>query len=430
MMIDFLLQKVRRSDFLKNTAVLTSGTTLAQAVSILTAPFLTRIYHPSDYGMLGIFMVFTSLVVTISTLQYHNAIVIAKEEEEAKKVLQLALIINAAVSGILALFLLLFGRLVGQMYQDPQILKWLPLAPLSVFFVGLNNIFTAWAVRRAKFKLVAFNRISAAFLVPVFSITLGLLVSGPTGLFTGLIVSQVIPTIRMTYYFFNAEKLKLSFLKADMGQMLKRFRNFPLFSMPSDFLNNFTNQLPIMMLSRIGGAQVVGWYGLSVRILGLPSSLVATAVGDVFRQRASKDYHETGSCKPVFLKVFKSLLLLAVPPFVILFILGPQLFAWVFGEKWREAGHISQLLGLLYMFRFIVSPLTYVTYIVQKQWIGLLSDIVLFLTLASIYYITLRQHLPYTTALFIYAASYAALYFLTFYISLKLTENAKPHTEN
>src|SRR5690606_16673882 len=102
--------------------------------------------------------------------------------------------------------------------------------------------------------------------------------------------------------------------------------NFPRFTLPAGFLNIISNQMPAIILSHTAGVQAVGWFGLSSRMLGLPSTIIASSIGDVFRQRATKDYYETGTCRPVFMKVFKTLVALALPAFLILAIIAPSLF--------------------------------------------------------------------------------------------------------
>jgi O-antigen/teichoic acid export membrane protein len=269
------------------------------------------------------------------------------------------------------------------------------------------------------------NRIYNAFIAPFFSIIIGFILIGPAGLFIGLLVSQIIPTIRMSYYFFKQDEFDFHFESRRLIAASKQFRNFPRFSLPADFINNLSNQIPVLMLGHLGGSHVVGWYNLSVRMLGLPSTLIATAVSDVFRQRATNDFHTFGSCRSIFLKVFKTLVLVSIVPFAILLLFGPSIFSFVFGEQWREAGKIAQVIGVLYVFKFVVSPLTYVTYIAGKQWVGLLMDILLLVTLLALLYISQHLGLSYMTSLFLLSTSYSLLYILTFYLSYKFSISEK-----
>jgi teichuronic acid exporter len=370
-------------------------------------------------------MTFCALLGTASTLHYSNAIVVAKGDGEARDVLKLSFFINFFFSFLVAICLLFFRKAISALYNIPSLTPWLLLAPVSVFFAGLNTIFSAWSVRKKKFKLLSGNRIYTAFVAPFFSIILGFILIGPAGLFIGLLVSQIFPTIRMSYYFFRQDELDFRFESQHFAAVAKLFRNFPRFSLPADFINNLSNQMPVLMLGHLGGSHVVGWYNLSVRMLGLPSTLIATAVSDVFRQRATEDFHTFGSCRSIFLKVFKTLVLVSIIPFTILLLFGPSIFSFVFGEQWREAGKIAQVIGVLYVFKFVVSPLSYVTFIAGKQWVGLMIDILLLVTLLGLLYLSQQLNLPYLHSLFILSMSYSLLYILTFYLSYKYTVSDK-----
>lgn len=420
-----VFSKFNRSEFFRNATILSSGTALAQAISIFSAPILTRLYFPEDYGLLGIYMVFCALAATLCTVQYHHAIITAEKDCVAKKLLSLSFVISVFVSMLLAIVVLCFRSPIAIIYKSEHLSKWLLFSPISIFFIGSDAVFSAWAVRKKKFKLLSANRVISAFVAPAFSIFLGILIQGPLGLFVGLLASQIIPVLSMGYFFFRTDKLRLTFDREELFEAARRFKNFPLFSMPSAFINNISNQIPILIVTQAAGMKAVGWYNLSARMLGLPATLVSTAIADVFRQRATHDYYAFGTCRPIFMKVFKTLLLASVIPFLILVFFSPEIFSFVFGERWRGAGSVTQVLAVLYTAKFVVSPLTYTTVIANKQWVGLLIDILLLLSLLGVLYAENAYHLSFYTSLTIYALTYSSLYFLSFYLSYKFTINDK-----
>ena len=69
--------------FIKNIILLVSGTLLAQSVSIISSPILTRIYSPEAFGELGVFTSITSIFSVFMCLRYELALVIPKEKEYA-----------------------------------------------------------------------------------------------------------------------------------------------------------------------------------------------------------------------------------------------------------------------------------------------------------------------------------------------------------
>ncbi|MGN6415932.1 MAG: oligosaccharide flippase family protein [Pseudobacter sp.] len=416
-------RKILKTEFARSTFILTSGTVIAQGISLVTAPVLTHIYHPDYYGLLGLFMLISGLGGALSTFQYHNAIVTAPDNDEAELAVTITGIIGICVALLSLLAILLFSLPIARILGSEQIRNWLYLVPLSILFTGISNGLYAFAVRNKEFKAIAVIRLTTAFVTPAFSITAGLLTASPMGLIVGLVLGQGIPAMVLFIRYVTGKRLTIRKERQALIGIVKKHKNFAKYSLPSEFINNFSNQIPILMLSHTAGTAAVGFFNLSNRMLGLPAQLLSTSVGEVFRQKAAQDFHQTGTCRPVFMKVFKTLLKLAIFPFAVIMLLGPQLFGFFFGERWAEAGQFSQILGILFMFKFVVSPLTYVTYIANKQWIGLISDIVLLSTVLLIFFAAKWFNLPYMVSLIIYSVSYSALYFITFYLSYRFTNN-------
>jgi O-antigen/teichoic acid export membrane protein len=102
------IRRFKASSFLQDLATLATGTTLAQAVSIFTAPILYRIYDKEDYGTLGLYMAIVGIIGVFSTMQYNHAILLEKEDEDAKVVMWLNRLINTAVALITLLLLFIF----------------------------------------------------------------------------------------------------------------------------------------------------------------------------------------------------------------------------------------------------------------------------------------------------------------------------------
>jgi O-antigen/teichoic acid export membrane protein len=47
--------------------------------------------------------------------------------------------------------------------------------------------------------------------------------------------------------------------------------------------------------------------------------------------------------------------------------LGPELFTWVFGESWRMAGRLTQVMAVMFYLKFVVSPLTHTYLLAGRQ---------------------------------------------------------------
>src|SRR5436190_2606709 len=97
-----------RSEVSKNIFALSAGAVGAQILNFFLTIVLTRIYSPSDFGLLTIYLSVASLVSVIATGKYEVAIVVAKSREEGIALVRLSLFIVVVFSllTLLAVFLL------------------------------------------------------------------------------------------------------------------------------------------------------------------------------------------------------------------------------------------------------------------------------------------------------------------------------------
>ena len=429
-MLKRLIARYKKSEFLVNITKLGSATTIAQFISIGTAPILYRIYDKSHYGTLGLYMAITGVIGVFSTLQYLQTILLEKEDENAVNAMWLNRIINSFFAVFTFVIILILFPFIIDWVKNPSLNKWLWFVPVSIFFAGQNQIFRVWANRKKEYNLLTFNMVFMAILTPLISIGLGYALQNETGLFIGLIVGQSLPTLIL--FLGLRKKYELGFGAASFQKMKNLAianKQFPIYSLPSEFVNRFTNQLPVFMLNSFVGPAAVGVYNLAMRMLGLPIQFIGGAISTVFQQRATEDYNNTGSCRPIFLKTLKTLSLIAVVPTLVVLLFGPDMFALVFGEKWREAGIYAQILVIMLSSKLIVSPLSYLFFIAKKQKEDFIWHIWMLISNSIVFYIMLKLEYKVEMVLLAFSLNYTLIYLIYIIRSYLFTDFKKYSNE-
>lgn len=417
------LKRIRKSLFLKNVATLATGTTLAQAISIFTAPILYRIYDPEDYGTLGLYMAITGVIGVFSTMEYLQPILIEPNDEDAKKVMWLNRFINFFITLAVLIIVILFNDLIANYLNNPSVSIWLYLSPISIFFSTQNQIFLIWANRKKEYRLMSFNAILTAVLVPAVSISIGLLNDSTMGLFMGLMASHILPPFIL--FFGLRKKYNIGWSYFDWAEIFRLGRkhiNYPKYTLGSSLINKFGNNLPVFMISSFSGPAAVGVYSLTARMLGLPTDLISRAIGSVFKEQVVSEIRAAGNCRRSFVKTLSLLSTGSILIFSFILLFGPELFAFVFGEEWRMAGVYSVALTPLYFFKFIVPPLAYLFYIKGKQAEDMIWHIWMLISTGSIFYIGfVFLDLDITQTLLLYAVNYAAIYIIYLFRSYQFS---------
>jgi O-antigen/teichoic acid export membrane protein len=99
--------------------------------------------------------------------------------------------------------------------------------------------------------------------------------------------------------------------------------------------------------------------------------LIGRAIADVFYSQAAQINREGGLAQLV-LTIQGKLAQIVMPPTLVLILMAPELFAFVFGEDWRQAGEFAQWMAPWLYLVFVTSPLSTLTTVLEKQAQGLL----------------------------------------------------------
>jgi O-antigen/teichoic acid export membrane protein len=76
-----LLRILPKGRFARSVAVVTAGSALGQGLVVASAPLLTRLYTPVDFGVLAVYGSIVSLVAVAASLRYELAIALSRHDK-------------------------------------------------------------------------------------------------------------------------------------------------------------------------------------------------------------------------------------------------------------------------------------------------------------------------------------------------------------
>jgi O-antigen/teichoic acid export membrane protein len=298
--------------------------------------------------------------------------------------------------------------------------------PVTVFAIGLYTIFNFWLNRKGYYKNISTGKITRSAFSSFFSVGFGLTLL-KTG---GLIIADTIGQLTAGFFVlikslkYDREKIS-SISKQGMIKQAKRYVHFPKFNIISGLFEKASGQLPVILLSSFFGTAISGLFSLSQRIIAAPGSLIGASVGDVFRQQASVEFQKAGNCRETFLNLLKFLILIAIIPFSILIVFAPLLFSFIFGPEWRVAGEYAQIMILMFFLSFIVSPLSNMFIIAEKQKIDLVIQIFLFSFVSVSFIVGYNIFKHPKAAILFYSITYCIKYCIELYMSFQFSKGIK-----
>jgi len=373
-----MFTRFKRSEFARNVLTLITGTTLAQAIPILISPILTRIFTPNDFGEFAQYMAIAGLITVLTTWRYEMSIILPKKDEHALNIVILVFMISIIASILLAVSIWLFNFRIAKLLGNLEIAYWLLLIPLTAMLSGMYQSLNYWCNRKKQYKQLAASRLIQSCGSCTGQIGIGVGFTGPSGLILGSILGQTVAT---TFLAISAIKTSKAYLKSisfmKIREMAGRYKKFPLLQGPSTFIESISSQLPVILLGSFFGPVVVGFFALSQRVVRIPIGIVSSSIADVFRQRAGKKFANNEDLTKEFRLILKWLMIISLPPFIVLSCIAPSLFSFIFGASWRVAGEYAQILTPLFCLSFIVSPMSVMFMVAEKQEYDLIMQIAL-----------------------------------------------------
>ena len=408
----------------KGVIVLGSGTAIAQMIGILTMPIITRLYSPSDLGVLAVYSSLLAIVGIGATLKYDYAIPLPKEEEDASNLFGLCLILLSVTTAVFAIILLFGGDFLIQYFDLSSIGQYFWFLLVGFFGMGLYTILNYWAVRQRDYERITYTKINQGMGGSISKIILGILSFGPMGLIIGHIVSQIagIGTLARAMWKRERENLKnISIVR--MMSVAKKYKSFPIFNFPTSIINTIALSLPPIILLALYDSQTVGFYALAHMIIVLPGSVISGSMGQAYLGEVSKMAREgSQELRSLYVRTLKHLSIIGIPLIGIPALCAPFLIPVIFGEAWAEAGGYCWPLAFMVIANFVASPTSLLSTYGYNHWL-LMFDVTRTIGVFIGFYICYLFGVSVLTTLIIYSAIISLMYIVTIKLNLKAISN-------
>ena len=104
------------NNFLRSILVLMTGTAMSQLIPIIASPLLTRIFSPENFGSFAFYLSIITIVSTVVTGKYEQAIPLPKSNRSASYLTALSLVNSCIIT--LILFVIAFGIVLPRLVEN------------------------------------------------------------------------------------------------------------------------------------------------------------------------------------------------------------------------------------------------------------------------------------------------------------------------
>ena len=414
----FYTNHLLKSEILRSVSVLITGTVVAQLLSILLRPILSRLFSPESFGIFSVYSSLVGIIMILSSLKYDDAIVLPKSDKESTNVLGLALIINFIINTLIFILVILFGKglisFLGLPSNFP--VPMLYIIPLGVFIFSSYQSLNAWLIRKQKYISISVNKLVRRSSEGVSQISFALL-----KVFNGLIYSDIIgQTANVTTAAVQARKNGLNLKLVSIPKLkyvLRKYSEFPKFNLIPSLMSSSSYLLPPIFINKFYSADIAGFFDLSKLLLSIPLALIAASVSNVLLQKVSEKFNKKESFLSELKPVLSIVLLISLLEIIAILLFGENLFRIVFGDRWIDSGRISKIMVWSFAFNFIASSFTSMFIAMRRIKTFSFWQAFYFVSILSL---LLFKHLPFIEFLKIYVGIEVFCYFIVVLILLSI----------
>lgn len=393
-----------------------AGSFVAQILLIGLTPIITRIYSPSDLGVLAIFLAIVGPIALIATGGYSYSIMHPTSERRALELVTFALFLVAIVSVLTALIVFIT---VSMNWMDDSSWQWLVWLPFAVALAGTNTILVAYALRQDRFGLIASNNVVRTAAQGLVQIIAGTIFPSPAALVGATTVASGVANFRLSRNYASGVKTHSLTLRGIFARAME-YRKFPIYTLPAGLFSQAHLYALPLSIGLIFGAPALGLFSLTQRVLMTPLTLLGSAVSDIYYTRAVKAKRSNYDYIALYRKVLISLASVSLPPFILLAVLAPWLFGFAFGSAWEQAGIYARIMIPWMWVQFVVSPVTNTAIIFRQHKVGLWIQIFLAAVALGIALVAWLLTWDFVSFLIVLSISEAFMYAALVFVYLKV----------
>ena len=366
--IFLFLSKVKENTFLKSVLLLASSTALAQMVTVLVTPVLTRFFTPEDFGVLSAYTSLLVILLSVGSFRYEFSLPLVRQNRAADCLFVLCLILLLLSSIVSLLFVIVFSYF--ELFQIEGYLFW--LLPLGILGGGTFQVVNYWMVRQKTFRNLAKANVSRSVVQGLTQLGLGAYGVGALALMLGYAIAPGVAVFRVICKSISGFR---GCSRRRIYVLAVRFKRFPIYAMPASALNVGAVHITPFLVIHYFGLASAGYFLLVQRVMGAPMAFLGMSISNVYLSELPrlKESNQNLMLK-LYIKSCRNLLIVGLPVVTIAISFLYFGIDVVFGSTWSGASDIVLYMSPFFLAQFVFAPLSQTLNVLDRQELQLVLD--------------------------------------------------------
>ena len=339
-----------------------------QGTQAIIGIILARLLSPTDYGLMGMVMIFATLSYVLVEGGLTAALV--RTKNITKEHTNTVFYSNLAVSSALYLIFFFTAPLLADFFAQPKLVSLIRVTNLALIFNSLYIVPYGLIERELDFKKLAkVNFISTSISG----------IAGAAAAFYGAGVWALV--IQQTAYHFircicfhiwQRWMPKLIFSK----QVFKEYASFSIHILSSNLLNVLFNNIYTFLLGKFYTVRLLGYYTQANKMAETSNFTFSAIFGKTSYNLFAKIHEESERMINAMRQMIQKSSLIVIPTTIFLIFAAKPIFFTLFGEKWLTSVPYFQLICIANLLNIVYLINNYALNSVGKSKLSLKVEVI------------------------------------------------------
>ena len=326
-----------------------STKTIGHIFSLTVTVFLMRILSPDDYGLMGMAMLYQSVMIIIYDLGVGQSILQKEDlsEEDIHSAFWFSVIFGLILYGLTWYFAILCGFF----FSNEKVVAVVRVVSVSIIFLSIQEVPYCLMARRFEFKRRGVAELSSGILNLSVSLILAIKGFGVWSLILGLVSRDLFLCILILIL--SKWKVKMCFRIANIKRLLK----FGIPVTAHSLLLYYSRNIDSVIIGRFLGQSALGFYSIATDLAKMPIQKVILIANKVAFPVFAKIQNDEVQTRRYFYKIIQLISLFSFPVFFGLFAVSEEIVVLILSPKWLPSLFLLRVFCFLAIFRSYIGLL-------------------------------------------------------------------------
>lgn len=342
--------------------------TSKQAVGFVLNIILARLLFPSDYGIIGIVIIFTSFADVIADGGLSVALI--RKVDKTKEDEATAFWVNLLIGFLVYSLIFIFSPLIAEFFDIPELLWVIRVTSTSILFNSCSIVQNSRLISDLRLDVLTKLSVLIQILSGLIAVVLAYLGFGVWALVFQVVFSGILRMVSLWYVtkwipYLCFSKQSFSYLWSFGSRLLL-----------SNVIGTIYDRIYSFLIGKKVGSTQLGLYTRADSLGVQATSIINSTLSKVLIPYLKNFLYNESLLKSKYLEVLEIVSFLIFPLMFLMIAISEPLFLILFGERWLEAVPIFKIL----CFGYAWGPFT----IISLQLLQTLGDSKYFLKLEII----------------------------------------------